>query len=760
MLSVSEQYAIYRDNAVLPILQTLADMLDVPVDVLDALGVGWKIEDNAWTFPERDASGKIIGLVRRYWDGKKYCIAGSKRGLTYAAVPATKGYDSARQRWRRVSEAESCPICGNAGWCGLDDNTSPPRFVRCMRQSEGAVHHDVKQGHIHELVPGAFIPKGRGKTPLAISTHPILIVEGATDVAAALSLGLQAVGRPSNTGGIQLLCQLVAGRSVIVIGENDRKADGTWPGREGMEKVFEALRQCCPEVRKLLPPIPFKDLRAWIQYEELTADQLIQAVQGGSQQSNDELLESSAPLDIAERWLRDEQTVDDHLILRSWNGVWYQYNGHEYTEMPSDSGAFPVELRSGLYKWLSTKTYRHFGSKGEVVVKQYLPDKAKITNIADALLMSCPVFAQAPCWLDDRESPCPADLIVFQNGTLDVGEYVHTGRLTLIPSTADLFHLAAVPYAFDAGATCPQWETFLTQVFAGDEERIALLQEWYGYNLVADTSMEKMMLLIGRPGSGKSTALEVFQAMMGLRRFGVTSFGQLTSPFGLHTLLGCLALIMPDAHVPRSSDRMQALELLKSIVGQDRVPINRKYLPVLTNIRLPGRITMAANELPDLVDHARALERRLLVLHFSESFEGHEDRTLKIRLPTEAPGVLVWALKGLRRLRHANQFTEPKNSAAMAQELRQALTPIAEFLDDCCILGSQQKNEKRQLFDCWLTWTRERGLLPGVASRFARRLFQQHPGIMAKRTMAAGVRQSWFVGIALTPEAKERYLTK
>src|SRR5262249_1332132 len=70
----------------------------------------------------------------------------------------------------------------------------------------------------------------RGLTfdPGAASNGLLLAPEGPSDVAAAFTLGLDAIGRPSNLGGADLLAQRLApavraGLEVIVLAENDRK---------------------------------------------------------------------------------------------------------------------------------------------------------------------------------------------------------------------------------------------------------------------------------------------------------------------------------------------------------------------------------------------------------------------------------------------------------------------------------------------------------------------------------------------------------
>ena len=82
--------------------------------------------------------------------------------------------------------------------------------------------------------------RGAGNAP-----DPLLIVEGPTDVAAAVTLGFGAVGRPSVNGGkdelLSLLADFPADREILIVGEMDPKADGSWPGRDGAVKLAGVL---------------------------------------------------------------------------------------------------------------------------------------------------------------------------------------------------------------------------------------------------------------------------------------------------------------------------------------------------------------------------------------------------------------------------------------------------------------------------------------------------------------------------------------
>lgn len=102
---------------------------------------------------------------------------------------------------------------------------------------------------------------------------PILVVEGASDVAACRDAGLTAIGRPNNVGGAGeqgigefLVNERQHHRQTIVVGENDQKPDGRWPGREGALSVANELREQLPrtDVSAAMLPAGVKDIRQYL----------------------------------------------------------------------------------------------------------------------------------------------------------------------------------------------------------------------------------------------------------------------------------------------------------------------------------------------------------------------------------------------------------------------------------------------------------------------------------------------------------------
>lgn len=111
----------------------------------------------------------------------------------------------------------------------------------------------------------------------------IWLVEGGSDTAAGLSLGLCVVGRPNNLGGIDLLTALLKThrRRIIVMGEHDYK--GTlpdskpphdpkcrccircFPGGAGAKQTARELsKRLKRQIGWAMPPPGYKDLRAYL----------------------------------------------------------------------------------------------------------------------------------------------------------------------------------------------------------------------------------------------------------------------------------------------------------------------------------------------------------------------------------------------------------------------------------------------------------------------------------------------------------------
>ncbi len=71
--------ARYRGSVNPRHLQRLAQTLGLSVESLDRLGIGW--DGASWTFPMVDAGNAVVGIRRRFPDGRKLSVKGGREGL-------------------------------------------------------------------------------------------------------------------------------------------------------------------------------------------------------------------------------------------------------------------------------------------------------------------------------------------------------------------------------------------------------------------------------------------------------------------------------------------------------------------------------------------------------------------------------------------------------------------------------------------------------------------------------------------------------
>ena len=171
-----------------------------------------------------------------------------------------------------------------------------------------------------------------------------------------------------------------------------------------------------------------------------------------------------------------------------------------------------------------------------------------------------------------------------------------------------------------------------------------------------------MLLIVGPKRAGKGTIARVLSGLVGQSNVVGPTLSNLASNFGLSALVNKPVAIIADARFSgRSAEQAVVVERLLSISGEDTLTVDRKNREHIT-VKLPARFTILTNELPRLTDASAALPSRLMVLQLNRSWYGAEDTGLGERLLQERPGIFLWALEGLRRLRQRGRFIQPVSS--------------------------------------------------------------------------------------------------
>jgi P4 family phage/plasmid primase-like protien len=745
---------ILQANMLPAMRDALADDLNVSADAIRRAGVGYYPAENAWIFPERDERGNVVNLFKRYRNGDKRSWPGGKRGYGYECVGIQQKNETIRPapRFARVAEYNvACPICGreNDGCLVSDEDPDDPAAVICVRTAEGAIKTlDSGAGYLHHRHSQPDRGYGR-RSPLLPSDKPVVVTEGASDALAAMSAGYVAISRPS-AGHVKGLSALVQGLDIICIG--DRDTHGV--GQRGLEVSFAACKEAAKSVVKALPPEPYKDLRAWAP----TAEQFAQHVnQTGSDIEDSNLLPDSAPLTLAKVWLQKMHMHNGQRLMHFFNGDYYRWNATHYRKLETE------ELKREWYDLFTGHP-----------VKMQMGDGIKIVKLSPGRKFTGDMndVASAVCYIRSDEAvhepfyirngmAVPMDLarsVVFRNGVYQLDADI------LSPLTPEVFLTSTLPYDYLPGSLCPIWIWFVSDVFNGDQECIALLQEWFGYCLIASNHMQAMMFFYGVPGSGKSTTAAVLHALLGKDRATAASTETFKSLFGSAKLVNKYVAIMSESRDTRREDIDKLLQTWKAITGGDTVDVRQLY-KAHRDARLFCRLTYVANDAIPFDDTAQAMASRMNLLYFPNNYRaGTPDRMLEAKLCKEAPGIALWSLEGLRRLLTKGEFTMPARSRKHLDQLAELTNPIGSMMEECVIRhrGADMMNYRvgaAQLYDLWTNWcdaTRTRNNM--TASAFGLKLAHLDEPIEKIRTTEAGRRVYAYPGLQIRPEAMERYL--
>jgi putative DNA primase/helicase len=623
-----------------------------------------------------------------------------------------------------------------------EDEYDNPNAVACVTTETGSTKQ-LGLGWLHILDPARQqLMVHQNYSILLPSDHPILVVEGASDVCAAYDLGFTAVGKPSTTS--KELPKLLSGHKVVIMGENDAGA-----GRAGMEATAKQLQAKCPEVTKVMPPTGIKDLRQWL-IAGVTQTELFQYIEKmGDKLFGDNVLPNARPLTVASAWLDRFKKIDGKTSFGIYRKGYVDFNGKIYEELSKE------QVYGQLYRDLGEISY--LGANNKVV--PYSLDSTKVRHILQACCGSCLIDKDVPCWLTPGKHPNPERLIVFRNGILDVDEYI-AGNITLRPPTPDYFTFTALPYDFDETLDSSLWYDTRHDILQEDTDKLRLLNQWFGLNLVADRSFQKLMMFIGFTRSGKGTIIDALTAMLGDNNCASPSFQSLACRFGFSSLRGKLCAVITDAIASSPYEAKSVLAKLLTVVGADSVAVDIKQIPEIAKLDLYCRFTFAMNEFIPFRDNSFSLEQRTNILTFTNSYIGREDTTLRDRIKKEATeGKLInYALKGLKDLYTSGKFVVPGESAVALASLRQLVSPVSHFAQYCIELDPKGPGVATdELYDLWKWWCHREGGNRGKKIKLIHTLQSTIPNTIRIMDGEVGNPNQMMMGIKITDWAQEAW---
>jgi putative DNA primase/helicase len=433
----------------------------------------------------------------------------------------------------------------------------------------------------------------------------------------------------------------------------------------------------------------------------------------------------------------EARKLDGVYRLRFWRGSFHFWRAGAYLETNNS------EVRAETIRHLNNSYCKLRGSIVSDVVDQIR---------AQSLL---PFSIDPPAWIGSKESrPAwePTDVLSTRSGLVHLPSLVAGGN-HLLPPTPRFFTPVSLGFDFDIQAPEPvAWLTFLAQLWGEDTESIGALQEWFGYCLTPDTSLQKILMVVGPKRSGKGTIARVLRQLAGPANMAGPTLASLATNFGLWPLLGKTVAIISDARLGGRTDSSVVVERLLSISGEDALTVDRKMLEPVTG-KLLTRIMLLSNELPRLGDASGALAGRMIILRLTESFYGREDPGLTVKLFSELQGILLWAVEGWRRLQERGYFAQPESGKGLAGDLHDLSSPVSAFLRDCCEVGPACNVSRTDLYNAYKSWAESAGRQRKYVEDqvgFGRALRAAVPALGDSQHRVDGKRERFYDGVGLS----------
>lgn len=297
-------------------------------------------------------------------------------------------------------------------------------------------------------------------------------------------------------------------------------------------------------------------------------------------------------------------------------------------------------------------------------------------------------------------------------------------------------------------ASAPKWQAYLNGVFQPDPdkaEKIAFLQEWLGYLLVPDTSMHKMLWLVGSGANGKSVFLSIVTALVGQQNISSAMPDRFGEAYVRAELDGKLVNIAGEM----AADALINDGYTKAIVAGDMIEACRKYKQPFS-FQPFIRLMAATNHLPKTNDLSHGFSRRTIILQFNRQFSASEQNPDLVKeLKGELPGILAWSVEGLRRLRAQKQFTIPPSSTTALAAYMADANPVRLFADECLVQAPNGRGLRSgQLYPLFSQWCRKFGYQPRNNSTFGKAL--KELGFEQKK-----VNGNMYWKVAVTSEGRE-----
>lgn len=287
------------------------------------------------------------------------------------------------------------------------------------------------------------------------------------------------------------------------------------------------------------------------------------------------------------------------------------------------------------------------------------------------------------------------NVLNLANGVFDLD------RFELLPHSEDYLTTMQLPYAYNQKSIPKKFLEFIDETTVHNEALKAVIQEMIGYCLCNGTKAEKAFLWLGSGRNGKSVLANILHRLLGAENVSGVSLNTFNNQFGFAGMIGKKANISPENELRGTV----CTEAIKTIASGDPMNIAVKYQSDYHGA-LNLKLIFLMNSLPTTRDYTNGFFRKLIIIPFQYIVpEDKVDRELTVKLTSELPGILNWAIEGLKRLSANNfKFSDCEAVSNALMSYRDAQNPVERFWRELVVKNDGSKTKKAEFFKAYSAW--------------------------------------------------------
>lgn len=391
-----------------------------------------------------------------------------------------------------------------------------------------------------------------------------------------------------------------------------------------------------------------------------------------------------------------------------------------------------VKEKEKLIKFINKTLNKSF--KEDVLIHLLSNDKLKISD-------------------DTFEKNTGENLFNISNKTYDFK------RKCFRDQTRDDFLTMKNELVYNEKSTCEKWNSYLNDVFLGDEALIHYVKKLIGYVITGRGNERLFIILNGKGKNGKSVFCEVLKKVLGCYAGTISKEAFTYNKNKNNEINSFLTQALEEKTRFLVASELTSLDVLddalvKNISGNEEVTTRTlRSLPI--TLKPQFTVFCLTNNLPRIKDYSKGMWDRIKIIPFDACFgdevgEKKENKHLKEELIEEASGIFNWCIEGFLEYEKENNLTEPQRVKELIASYKQDEDLFQQWIDENVIFKAGSTELVKDCFENFKSFLEQQGIIERVTQKkFTQTLLRQKDFKLSAFTSQTNSEYKKFSGIKL-----------